>query len=75
MADPKAMAVALDPSCATVQHVYMEIDIGQGVGRGMTAIDPRGFSKQPANCYVATHIDIDRAIELMKLATQQPCHL
>lgn len=75
MADPKAMAVALDPSCATVQHVYMEVDIGQGVGRGMTAIDPRGFSKQPANCYVATHLDINRAIDLMKLATQQPCHL
>lgn len=75
MADPKAMAVALDPSCATVQHVYMEVDCGQGVGRGMTAIDPRGFCNKPANAYVATHLDLDRVIELITRATRMTCHL
>lgn len=75
MADPKAMAVALDPSCATVEHVYMEVDCGTGVGRGMTAVDPRGFCKKPANVYVGTHLDIDRVIELITQATKQPCAL
>ncbi len=75
MADPKAMAVALDPSCATVEHVYMEVDCGRHIGRGMTAIDPRGFAGKPANAYVATHLDIDRVIALITRATQMPCHL
>ena len=75
MADPKAMAVALDPNCATVQHVYMEVDCGQGVGRGMTAIDPLGFCHKPANAYVATHLDLDRVIELITRATRMTCHI
>ena len=73
MADPKAMAVALDPSCATVQHVYMSVDCGTGIGRGMTAIDPRGFAGKPANSYVVTHLDLDRVIALITRATALPC--
>ena len=75
MADPKAMAVALDPSCATVSHVYIEVDCGTGIGRGMTAVDPIGFSKKPANTYVATHLDIDKVIALITKATAVACHL
>ncbi|MFM7678828.1 MAG: nucleoside hydrolase, partial [Roseiflexaceae bacterium] len=75
MADPKAMAVALDPSCATVAHVYMEVDCGTGVGRGMTAVDPRGFCNKPANVYVGTQLNIDRVIELITQATRVPCHI
>ena len=53
----------------------MEVDCGTGVGRGMTAIDPRGFCKKPANVYVGTQLNIDRVIELITQATKQPCAL
>jgi inosine-uridine nucleoside N-ribohydrolase len=51
----------------------MSVDCGTGIGRGMTAIDPRGFAGKPANSYVVTHLDLDRVIALITRATALPC--
>jgi purine nucleosidase len=56
--DPLAMAVALDPTIATMERVSMDIELTGELTRGMTVVDRRPERDQP-NVSIAT--DVDRA--------------
>ncbi len=60
--DPIAMAVALDPSIATVEHRYVEVVIGDGVARGHDVVDWLGATRNPANASVVTEVPRDRFV-------------
>lgn len=62
--DPLAMAVALDPSIADLQRVYMDIELTGELTRGLTLVDRRPEAAPP-NASVATHVDRDRFLAML----------
>ncbi|MCS6772558.1 MAG: nucleoside hydrolase [Thermoflexales bacterium] len=57
--DPLAVAVALDERVITESiHARVHIDTSQGIGRGLSAIDPRHPSP---NARIVTRVDAERA--------------
>ena len=66
--DPLAMAVVLDPDCASSFTAAVAVDTGWGPGRGLTAVDVRGNSKVAHNARVVTAIDTDRLAALLERA-------
>ena len=54
--DPMAMAVAIQPSMATVDRRYVEVLIGDGAGRGKDVIDWHGVTGNQPNVDVVTHV-------------------
>ena len=54
--DPIAMAVAIDPSIATVERRHVEMLIGDGTDRGKDVIDWHGVTDQEPNVDVVTHV-------------------
>lgn len=67
--DPLAMAVALDPSIATLARVAMDVELTGELTRGMTVVDRRPDGS-PANVAVATSVDRTRFIEMLHQAVQ-----
>ena len=53
--DPIAMAYAIDPTPATVQHLGVDIAIGSEPMRGTLIVDHYGFSEMEKNVHVVTH--------------------
>jgi len=60
LADPVAMAVALDLSIATdIDDYYVDISVGESNTRGMTIVDKFHVLGKPANARVCHAIDAD----------------
>lgn len=58
LADPVAMAVALDPQVCTQRSAhFVEIECQSALTRGMTVVDQLGVKQQPANVDVCWAID------------------
>jgi len=58
LADPVAMAVALDESIATeLGSYYLDIAVGDGNTRGMTVVDKLAVTGHPVNARVCHAID------------------
>ena len=53
--DPIAMAHAIDPAPATVEHLGVDIAVGPDPMRGTLIVDHYGFSKLEKNVNVVTH--------------------
>jgi purine nucleosidase len=67
LADPIAMAVALDPAVATrVLHVPVCVDTSDGVCRGQTVLDHRDVLGRPHTAEVVLAADRARFIELLE---------
>lgn len=62
--DPLAMAVALEPSIATLKQVYMDIELAGELTRGMTVVDWRKDAPPP-NIAIATAVDRDRFVAML----------
>lgn len=73
--DPLAMAVVLDPGCATSHTAAVEVDTGWSAGRGLTAVDARHWSTRPHNARIVTAIDTDRFAALLARAFRMECKL
>jgi len=59
LADPVAMAVALDERIATdIGHYYLDIAMGDGNTRGMTIVDKLHVTAHPPNARVCHGIDV-----------------
>ncbi len=57
--DPIAMAHAINPSPATVEHLGVDIAVGPDPMRGTLIVDHYGFSQLPKNVHVVTHYPED----------------
>ena len=53
--DPIAMAHAIDPSAATMEHLGVDIAIGPEPMRGTMIVDHYGFAQMTPNAQVVTH--------------------
>ncbi len=53
--DPIAMAHAIDPSPAHMEHLGVDIAIGPDPMRGTLIVDHYGFAEIPANANIVTH--------------------
>lgn len=63
--DPLAMAVAIDPSIATVQRRHVEMLIGDGPGRGKDVVDWLGVTGGEPNVEVVTHVPRQAFVEML----------
>jgi purine nucleosidase len=69
LADPIAMAVALDPAIATrTIRAPVVVELGDGLCRGQTVLDPRGRLGRPHAAEVVVEADRDRFLELLNRA-------
>jgi len=67
LADPVAMAVALDKSIATdMEPYYVDIAMGSSNTRGMTIVDQLHVTGQPHNARVCRAIDAERWKRLLR---------
>ncbi len=57
--DPIAMAHAIDPNPATMEHLGVDIAIGSEPMRGTMIVDHYGFAQVPKNVNVVTHYPED----------------
>ncbi len=74
MPDPLAMAVVLDPACATSIRAAVAVDTGHSAARGMTTHD-RTWHPAPPNATIVTSVDTDRFAALVERACALPCLL
>ncbi|HEY3228154.1 MAG TPA: nucleoside hydrolase [Roseiflexaceae bacterium] len=75
MPDPLAMAVVLDPECATTYPARVEVDTGWGAGRGLTAVDALGRGGRTANAQIVSEVNQERFTTLLERAFRMECHL
>ncbi len=60
MHDPVALAIAIDPTIATLQPVFIAAETTGAFTRGATVVDLHGRLGRPHNARVATAIDVPR---------------
>lgn len=66
--DPIAMAVALEPEIATSVRRRVEVQIGDGPGRGQTIVDHMEIGEDPPNADVVTAVPRERFLALLEAA-------
>ena len=67
LADPVAMAVAIDPSIATdIRHCYVDIETTSEKTRGMSLVDLNNVQQRAANANVCMKIDVTRWKKLLR---------
>ena len=67
LADPVAMAVAIDPSIATdIRHCYVDIETSSEKARGMSLVDLNNVQQRAANANVCMKIDFIRWKKLLR---------
>lgn len=66
--DPLTMAVAIDPSCCKTEASAVYVIIGDGLGRGMTVIDTKGYYGEKNLVDVAVDVDRQRFLEILHKA-------
>ena len=71
IADPIAMAIALDRSIATeIKRLYVDIETGSPLSRGQTIIDHLNFLKQTPNADVVLSASHERFFDILKMSVQ-----
>jgi purine nucleosidase len=71
IADPIAMAIALDRSVATeIKRLYVDVETTSAISRGQTVIDHLNFLKQPPNADVVLVASHERFLEILHAALQ-----
>ena len=63
--DPIAMAHAIDPAPATMEHLGVDIAIGTEPMRGTMIVDHYGFAQLPKNVQIVTHYPEDAFFEML----------
>lgn len=63
--DPLAVAVALDPSIAETEEVYMDVELTGELTRGMTVVDRRPDNQRAPNITVTKRVDRARFIQML----------
>lgn len=65
LADPMAMAVAIDPSIATSERLHVAVLIGDDIGRGKDVIDWHGVTGLEPNVDVVTRVPRETFVEML----------
>jgi len=65
LADPMAMAVAIDPSIATSERRHVAVLIGDDIGRGKDVIDWHGVTGLEPNVNVVTQLPRKTFVEML----------
>ena len=69
--DPIAMAVALDPSVATVtKHLHVAIETHSELTRGATVVDHMGITGNEPNADVVLEASCERFLEILHAAVR-----
>ena len=63
--DPMAMAVAIEPSIATIERHHVEVLIGDGPGRGKDVIDWHGVTAKDPNVDIVTQVERHDFVEML----------
>ncbi|MGI9605784.1 MAG: nucleoside hydrolase [Acidimicrobiales bacterium] len=63
--DPIAMAHAIDPSPAELEHLGVDVAIGAEPMRGTMIVDHYGFADLPRNAHIVTHYPEDAFFDLL----------
>jgi len=63
--DPIAMAHAIDPAPATMEHLGVDIAVGVEPMRGTMIVDHYGFAQLPKNVNVVTHYPEEHFFEML----------
>jgi purine nucleosidase len=72
LADPVAMAVALDPAVCTRRSMhYVDVETASELTRGMTVVDERGVLGREPNIEVCWEIDVPRWKETLYRTLQE----
>jgi purine nucleosidase len=72
IADPIAMAIALDRSVATeIKRLYVDIETVSAISRGQTIVDHLGLTKQEPNADVVLSASHERFFEILKMSVQE----
>ena len=66
--DPLTMAVAIDPGCCQTEKAAVHVIIGDGLGRGMTVIDTKGYYGEKSLVDIAINVDRKRFLEILHTA-------
>jgi purine nucleosidase len=64
--DPIAMAVAIDPTIATSEHLHVDIQIGDGADRGLDIVDWLGVNEREPNVHVVTDVPRDAFLSMLE---------
>lgn len=64
--DPIAMAHAIDPSPATMEHLGVDIAIGPDPMRGTLIVDHYGFAQMTPNARIVTHYPEEFFFDMLK---------
>jgi len=72
IADPIAMAIALDRSVATeIKRLFVDIETVSAISRGQTVVDHLGFTKQQPNADVVLYASHERFFEILQKSLQE----
>ena len=72
IADPIAMAIALDRSVATeIKRLFVDIETVSAISRGQTIVDHLGLTKQEPNADVVLSASHERFFEILKMSVQE----
>ena len=72
IADPIAMAIALDRSVATeIKRLSVDIETVSAISRGQTVVDHLGFTKQQPNADVVLSASHERFFEILQKSLQE----
>ena len=72
IADPIAMAIALDRSVATeIKRLFVDIETVSAISRGQTVVDHLGFTKQQPNADVVLSASHERFFEILQKSLQE----
>jgi purine nucleosidase len=71
IADPIAMAIALDRNVATeIKRLYVDIETVSAISRGQTIVDHLGFTKQEPNADVVLSASHERFFQILLTSVQ-----
>ncbi len=65
--DPCALLAVTHPELFELEEMYVDVEVNGELTRGMTVFDQRAaLNKPPPNCQVATGVDADAVLQLIK---------
>jgi len=69
--DPVTMAVALDPSVATLRRLYVAVVDGDGLCRGQTIVDHIGVTRRVPQVDVVRHVSRERFVAMLRASVSR----
>jgi len=69
--DPIAMAVAIDPTIAECEELYVEVALAEGLHRGQTIVDVLGMMNKMPNMQVVKRVNRDAFLKMLRQSVSE----